>query len=612
MTYVKEDEIHRLISFFIQKDTFRKLLEERVKGKVPRSYSYPRLVKWALDKLGEDELSKVMPFGSFEEFAESIKHFARCTPISLLRKDDLAVVIEYLSKGGIKWDYDFTTKKGMLQSLGLSILFGGVKSGEVEKAYLSALKNNNIQSIIYNEGYVFGPLGILESNRTVSLDLEELDRLIINLIVPGSVESSENEILWILVESSIKDQHLIQKALNSNQKNAALKQLMISFCSPKEVIACINQTLNVGRLECRPEFFYETAWISDEAEYGFQDVVMTAYGYIILDEQEDEPPEKLANIIAKAYPSEVTLAPDLADFAGTYQLKVLNLCLKNPPDEIVMDYFPLPALRQSAATVGFVNTKRLDKSTLVKLFLLGLGYQLPPEPRWLKTVRVELTDNLVRLRSGGISADEHIGMATSAFRKAERILANLSRFFVTIIENLHAFDDYKEIVEEWVKRPMTRFGISEWVQVLRKLNNKIIKNKELGQKWNQIVVENEAIPNDLLDDLMQLNRMRRPFTHHKSEPATQKKTENALEYMAAIVDKLLSLTQIPVMIRILQEVTNEFGISYIEVLDEEGTQITVYTDEYHSAKILYLMHGETTPVVVKPLLVSLSRSDYIW
>jgi hypothetical protein len=57
------------------------------------------------------------------------------------------------------------------------------------------------------------------------------------------------------------------------------------------------------------------------------------------------------------------------------------------------------------------------------------------------------------------------------------------------------------------------------------------------------------------------------------------------------------------VIRIIAEISDDYGKKYSRVVDENGEEWTVYSDEWLESTIPYFMHSKTNPIAVNPVLV---------
>ena len=604
-----EEEVIRLILEGVgTKLQFIRLLESKLARRIPQSYSLTKLVKWTLQNYGEKELARILSVPDLKTYATCLQTFSLTSPVFTLSKGEILELMNVLSEHQKKWKFSKTTRRAMIKALSDKIHSGEVRTRGIEKAYVSLLDEDKVPDLVTKDGIVLGPLGFLATHSEVPLLEDDIDALIEPLIIPGSAETKQLQLLRVIANGLISDLTLLGMAGKNRHAASAMKQLLISQCSARVIIEEINSLLSVKAIECKPEFFYKSA-SGPLREEDYPDIIMTPYGYIIVG-GEDDPPERLAALLLMEYPREQDLEGEIMDHRGSYNLKILDLCLRRSPNELVEDFFNKPRLRHLVKDMGFFLVDSTDKDTLIKLLLLGLGYQLPPRLRWLKIIQKELSENLVRLEKTRLAEEEFVGIVTMSFRKIERVLANLTRFYVSAIKGFTLFSEYREHIQKIVPKSIYRFSIGDWLTVLRHVNGALKKANLIPLGVKQILTGSEAISEHVIKEFEKLNRMRRPFTHHKKEPPSQDKATAAIRRMGEVLSVLINMDQMPTMVRIVREMTNEFGISYIIMVDDNGDMWTVYTDTYCEANVPYLMHRRTAPVVVKPVLVSLSRSDY--
>jgi hypothetical protein len=143
-------------------------------------------------------------------------------------------------------------------------------------------------------------------------------------------------------------------------------QIVLTYLTDKEICDFINSLLVNHEIQIEPSELYE------EVENPW---IVTQYGIALL--EEGKAIENLADLV-KDYFGEKDLLPELKAYSGDFETKVLEYCIMENPEKILLDLFGLPRLRKIARKLGFVSSNIGDPSELVSLVLRGLGFEVPP------------------------------------------------------------------------------------------------------------------------------------------------------------------------------------------------------------------------------------------
>ncbi|MCH7561363.1 MAG: hypothetical protein IIC67_08385 [Thaumarchaeota archaeon] len=123
----------------------------------------------------------------------------------------------------------------------------------------------------------------------------------------------------------------------------------------------------------------------------------------------------------------------------------------------------------------------------------------------------------------------------------------------------------------------------------------------------KIAKEIKILPEKILELLKKININRTRFVHD-AETRILDTTFNHDE----IIDKLIDVSQelkekqvYPIQIQVRKEITNEFGVRFLEAIDYDGNNWTIITDEiFLNTNRNYLMFSNTKDTAINPFIVS--------
>lgn len=99
-----------------------------------------------------------------------------------------------------------------------------------------------------------------------------------------------------------------------------------------------------------------------------------------------------------------------------------------------------------------------------------------------------------------------------------------------------------------------------------------------------------------------ISPFRASFAHTKDYPGDEKCAE-ILQSVLNLLKNFRESGTYPLVLRISREVSDEYGKSYAECVDENGGEWLVYTDEFPSTSEAYFFYSKTPRIGINPVLI---------
>ena len=325
---------------------------------------------------------------------------------------------------------------------------------------------------------------------------------------------------------------------------------------------------------------------------------------------------------------EEDLSAELRRWPGDFQTKLLEYCITENPNVILLHLFGAPALRKIAKKLGFVNIDRIgDLNELVTLVLLGLGFSVPPKLIGLR----HTLDSLYRFERDlkeSSSIKQKSGVMSQVYVETERLLRDLITFYMSFLwekdiekieEELE--DKAKELTPSQikikaltivarkrlgVKKPFDRLTFGQFVGIARELNRNIKETRSLERRIKKTFDREWLLPKDFLRSLDEVSSYRACFVHPKKFPG-EETCHKILKKLSQLVQELADEKIYPIVLRITREIEDEYGKSYAEAIDENGDRWILYTEEWLDPAPPYFMYSKTPSIAINPVLIEKMR-----
>ena len=526
-----------------------------------------------------------------------------------LYMSELIFVADKLSQDRKKWSYDKRSKRSVTMAIA-----SNVKEEELTQVLKQSLGKrtpygDKFPVALQFEKIVFGPLGFLKSVVKRSRYDAEAVADIFRKYVRGDnplekvVRESRDKIPKEVLQSVMDKQEISNKSM--------LTQLVLTYLSDKEICDLVNELLVKEKIKIDISGLYE------DIEYPW---IVTRHGLALV--PKDEPISNLVNIIREHY-GEENLEPELRAFSGDFSTRLLEYCIMESPEVILRRLFGLPALRRTAKELGFVSDKIENTNEVVALILLGLGFNVPPT----LTGATTYLNNIQRLkRDFSESRDIGVrsGIMSRIFVEMERVMRDLTYFYTAFLWNEQLDNLESDIEKEMpeltsrqvkmkaldvfirkkfrIKKPFERLGFGDFIGLIRTVNKAAQKVRSLKRKMARSFGRAWILENKDIKVLENISPYRSSFTHTKDYPGDEK-CDEIVRLMENLIEEIRSRKIYPIVMRISREVSDEYGKSYAECIDENGDHWLLYTDEYLDTSRPYFVHSKTPSIAVNPVVV---------
>ncbi len=524
-------------------------------------------------------------FLSASSFDEAWDHYITAQGLALLDTNDLCEIADFLSNKGKKWKYAKTNKGRIIESILLN-----TRSNQLADCLNQLMSSGKIEpSVIQQRRSVVGPLGVAYSvqSRTYSTSDDLIQFIQVHFNEQHFGEFGKQSGSPLLVSQS-------EIPTNPTIRSLAYIQLILTNYQDAQILREFNTLICQNLLELND---IEKYWTLIASPCG---VVQKAY----------EAEGKLTLIIRKYYSNEelAELLKSKAYQNTDLETGLQELCLSESPEQLLQELFGRKELHQIAKECGLVAVEKVrDTSELVKIIALCLGFALPPALEGIKTHIVGLENRRLRLEQHRINAAERDGLVSESFVSVEKILKELANFYMCLIwpdtiEPYFELHEKKKAFNDLVRREfrvgkkegLNRLMLGELIQVIRKLNERVLNDELLKQRSIDILEREELIPNYLLDTIEVACSYRRHFVHDTlgvkrnniiTTVLCQKILTDIINFAKAVADDRVY----PCVITIKKEVTDEYGRTYVEAIDESGKNWTIKSRAWLRPEFAYYM-----------------------
>ncbi len=492
-----------------------------------------------------------------------------------------------------------------------------VDENDFISAWMDLYKEGILPPVIHYKNIVIGPLGWLKSLYensglysdiidiiSTKFDPESQDIIIGSLL--GIIEQIGNDPNKFELQDEIgreASEHLkeVESEEDEEIRFAKIVQMIHVYFSDENLIQIINELIASKKIASP-----KVRGLYERYPYSFSDWVITSYGLI---RQEPlwkrKPSKKLSELLQKTFKKE-DIAPDLKHYQGSYPLNLLAYCIKEDPKKILDQLIGgIPYLRDIAKTLSIPGAKIMERrEELIKLILLRLGFNIPPNIVGISQYRKLLDERL-----SDIKRDKPVKeIMRDVYVETENLLRDLSYFYISWYSKSTDVKKINEKVGELniSDKPFQRLTLGEYIKLIRTLNTKIERDRTLKNRFFADFGKERILPKDKMNVLDKVSAYRKPFVHPDTDetvPARETCVQivsDIQEFCGYIEDEGI----FPLVIRIKRDVTNEYGISYYEVIDDKDNEWWVYKDRVRlDIHKLYFMYSKTKPVAIQPVII---------
>ena len=523
--------------------------------------------------------------------------------------DELVFVADKLSHDRENWNYDKRSKSSVRKAI-LSHVDEHSLLKTLKKSLGEEMPSGNLfPNVLQIEKNVLGPVGCLKS--LVQRSRYEADTIsnLFSRYIRGSkllervVRTRQIEVSEEVLSSALK--------MKGSLCMPTLVQLLLMYMNDKEISHLVNLLLG------RKEIQIGITGLFEDAEYPW---IITRYG--ITTEPEEEPIENLADLIGKYY-DENELGPELKPYSGDFSTKLLAYCIKENPQTILCRLFGIPELRHIAKKLGFVSDDLGNISDAISLVLLGLGFNVPPDLTGASTYISNIEKcgrDLYEAREPRVRS----GIMSQVFVNMERTLRDLVCFYASFLWRKKLKDLKSEVEDEMpdlgsrqisikaldlfmrdkfkIKKAFERLGFGDFISLIKTINNASKESEPLRIELSRKLDKTYVLENRDVRTLDSISPFRASFDHAKDYPGDEKCVE-ILDSVLKLMKTFQAAQIYPMVMRISKEVSDEYGKSYAECLDENGKKWLLYTEEFLEPSRPYFFYSKTPDIAVNPVIV---------
>lgn len=534
------------------------------------------------------------------EFAQMLKG---------LYLDELVFIADKLSRNREKWGYDKRRKSSVRKAI-VSNSDEHTLTGTLKKSLGEEMPSgNSFPDVIQFEKDVLGPLGWLKSVELRSrYDADTISNIFTTYIRGTKLLEKVADEHQTKIPKDVLCQALEKKG---HAYKPTLVQLVLTYFSDKEICYLANTLL------ARKEIQIDIAGLYEAIEHPW---IITRYGITTM--PEEEPIENLANLV-REYHDENDLGPELKPYSGDFKTRLLEYCIMENPEAILQRLFGLPELRQIARKLGFVSDNIGSINEVTSIILLGLGFDVPPNligaSRYIGTI-----EKYGRDLSEAREAETRSGIMSQVFVMAERALRDLVYFYIFFLWRKRLEDLESSIEGEMpdlsprqikiksldlfirkrfgIRKAFERLGFGDFASLIKAINNVTCKSELFRKKLSRRLDKKSVLEDKDTRVLDYVSPFRASFAHAKNYPGDEK-CEEILKSVLTLLRDFQKTRTYPMVIRISKEVSDEYGKSYAECVDEDGGKWLLYTEEYLETSIPYFFFSKTPSIAVKPVMV---------
>ena len=388
-------------------------------------------------------------------------------------------------------------------------------------------------------------------------------------------------------------------------------QLIHTYMDDEDICRIINQLISTEYI-APPNI----RRLYERFPYSFSDWIITPYGVFKQSPSWlKSPNKKLAELLKREFSNtdQKYLEPELEPYKGSYSLRVLEYCIRENPEKI-LGIFGRGKLRKIAEELGVSAAHKIkNEEELIRLIILRLDFNLPPILSGIVEYNLFLDRCLKRL----LKKESISGVMADVYSETERILQDLTYFYICYLWKISTKSKKPEELETEItnivrelnvsNKPYTRITFGEKIKLIRTLNNKIRKNKNIKKILLDTFNRRHIIPNNQIKILEEISIHRASLFAHKKVKIRGKKNNynkcNEIINNLILFSKILEEKKIyPHLIRLKFEITNEYGTKYFEAIDEYDNEWIVEYQWLDPSKP-YFMYSKTKPVAIDPIII---------
>lgn len=580
------------------KGTLIQEIQERLGINIPKYFTYKEVLDLIVKKGLEKEFCEAFlskPFAA-NNLNEAYDKYTVSRGLSMLDKSEVACLAKRLSNGGTKWKYDRYDRTDMIRKI-----LAKASRYEIESALTDIMaKGDTTPFVRQTKKCIIGPLGISLSVESRGADAHELVDILEAYV--GDKRLSD----FVQLDPSLKKQFPV----NGGDPLRLTKfiQEVLTLKRTDEILATLNGLIADSLIDIT----------SYDIEKHFLFVV-TPCGIF---RREYNGTENLCQLLLQEIDPALLEQSLRAKYkASSLELRVLDKCIRENPDDILQELFGRPQLFKVGANLGLVKMVSLDNAELARFIALRLGFTLPPRIEGLTLLIRKIEEGRRKISSDTVDESTKRGVTIEALQGVEHVLKELAYFYVAFLwkdefAGVYEADETRDKISEIIKREfkmarsggLTKFTLGMLIDLLRKMNSTVMKDSNLRQKVRSYLKKDSLFSETAIDLISQANASS-PHMKHADEagkpvtPLDLTLCDNFLANIAGALSILKKERGFPTIIRVRREVQDEYSRRYIIAIDDDGEEWTVKSDTWLEPERAYYMYSETRPVAVSPLII---------
>jgi hypothetical protein len=243
----------------------------------------------------------------------------------------------------------------------------------------------------------------------------------------------------------------------------------------------------------------------------------------------------------------------------------------------------------------------------------SVGFKIPPHLVGISAYQETLENYRKQLESTELQPEQEIGIMTSVYVETERVLKDIIYFYIANLwkekmEKAYEADEKKEaadkiIREEFlVKKRADVLTFGDLISLLRKMNECVEANEQLKKKLPEDFKRPQMVLKEHLQTLDQIAPYRSSFTHDKKKEVDLKKCKEIISKLIALSRDFEPKRIYPCLIRVAKEVTNDYGVTSLEAIDERNRKWILKPKGWVEPGPMYFIFSETNPIAVHPIV----------
>jgi hypothetical protein len=147
-----------------------------------------------------------------------------------------------------------------------------------------------------------------------------------------------------------------------------------------------------------------------------------------------------------------------------------------------------------------------------------------------------------------------------------------------------------------------RLGFGEFISLMKEVNNAVSTSETLSKRLSKRLDKECILSEEEIKALDTISPFRACFAHAKDYPSDEK-CEEILDVILGLLKRFQQTGKFPLVIKISKEVSDEYGKSYAECVDENADKWLLYTAEFLSTRHPYFLYSKTPKIAVNPVIV---------